>query len=88
MLLFSRHVRKRMLERGITVDEIQAALGASTIVEDYPDETPYPSRLVLGWVESRPLHVADDRDGERTIVVTAYEPDPARWEEGWTRRKA
>ena len=58
-------------------------------IEEYPDDVPYPSRLVSGNAGDRPIHVvaADDVDSEATIVVTVYEPDPARWEPGFKRRK-
>lgn len=57
--------------------------------EIYPDDTPYPSRLVLGWLGSRPLHVvvADNAEAQETIVVTVYEPDPEQWETGFRRRR-
>lgn len=57
--------------------------------EEYPDDTPYPSRLVLGWVGSRPLHVvaADYPEDENTIVITVYEPEPNQWEAGFRRRR-
>ncbi len=59
------------------------------VVEDYPDDKPYPSRLLLGWREGRPLHVvvAENAPGNEWIVITVYEPDPARWEADFTRRK-
>ena len=58
-------------------------------IEDYPDDTPFPSRLVLGWVGSRPLHVvaADNPEEENTIVITVYEPEPDQWEVGFRRRR-
>jgi len=52
-------------------------------------DKPYPSRLVLGWIHGRPLHVVvaeNRRDGE-TIVITAYEPGTDKWEAGFNRRK-
>jgi hypothetical protein len=58
-------------------------------VEDYPDDTPYPSRLVLGWSSSRPIHVvvADNVDEQENIVITVYEPDLLEWEPDFKRRK-
>lgn len=88
-LIFTRHARKRFLERGTRIDEIQGAIEAPTLVEEYPDDTPYPSRLVLIWVSARPLHlvVAGPTEQGHTILVTLYEPDLERWEPGFTRRK-
>jgi Domain of unknown function (DUF4258) len=59
------------------------------IIASYPDATPYPSKLLLGWCGSRPLHVvaADNCDEDATVIVTAYEPDPTRWEPGFVRRR-
>jgi hypothetical protein len=78
-----------MSERGISEVEIRQVLETGETVEDYPQGLPYPSRLLLGWVESRPIHVVaaeNEADGE-TIVVTVYEPDPNRWEDEFRRRK-
>ena len=65
-----------MIENGETVEE-----GAG--------EGPYSGRVVLGWVEGRPVHVvvAENETGNETIVVTVYEPDPGRWTDGFTRRR-
>jgi hypothetical protein len=58
-------------------------------VEDYPDDTPYSSRLVLGWSGSRPIHVvvADNVDDQENIVISVYESDPTEWEPDFKRRK-
>ena len=56
---------------------------------DYPGDTPYPSRLVLGWRGGRPLHVvaAYNATDDETIVVTVYEPLTADWELDFRRKK-
>jgi len=58
-------------------------------VEDYPDDIPHPSRLVLGWSGARPIHVvvADNVDDQENIVITVYEPDPTEWAAYFKRRK-
>lgn len=77
------------MERGIRIDEIQGAIEAPALVEEYSDDTPYPSRLVLSFVSGRPLHLvlAGPTAQGHTILVTLYEPDPERWEPGFTRRR-
>ena len=59
-------------------------------IENYPDDFPYPSRLVLGWHGLRPIHVvvADNIHDKENIVITVYEPDPSEWESDLKRRKA
>jgi hypothetical protein len=78
-----------MFERGISVRDIRRVLESGEVIEDYPDDTPYPSQLVLGWCSARPIHVvaAYDIAGQETIVITVYEPDMIRWHPGFRRRR-
>lgn len=58
-------------------------------IEEYPDDTPLPSYLMLGRFGCS-LHVvaADEPLLDETIVITTYEPDPKEWEADLrTRRK-
>ena len=56
--------------------------------KEYLDDTPYPSRLVLGWIGTRPIHVvAANTAGGETIIVTVYEPDPAQWDADFKRKR-
>jgi hypothetical protein len=61
---------------------VHHVLNAGEIVEDYPVDTPYPSQLLLGWREDRPLHlvVANNAADNERIVITVYEPDADHWE--------
>jgi hypothetical protein len=78
-----------MLERGIGIDEIEQIIASGDSIEDYPEDEPYPSRLLLGWPGGRPLHIvaADEPGTDVTHVITAYQPDPAQWEDGFRRRR-
>jgi hypothetical protein len=65
------------------------AIESGEIIEQYPDDTPYASCLILGHTRSgRPLHLvcAPVSEEERLIVVTTYQPDPHRWEPDLRRR--
>lgn len=90
---FTDHARREMeteqLGR-ISVDEILEVLDSGGIIEEYLDDGPYPSCLIFGRTqEGRPLHVvcAPVVDEGRLIIITVYQPDPARWEADWRRRK-
>ena len=88
-LVFRIHAIQRMFERRITQEDVHHVLKTGEAIEDYPDDTPYPSKLVLGWRGLRPIHVVaanNDKDRE-TIVISSYEPDPDRWEPDFKRRK-
>ena len=63
-------------------DVFEAACHCEAI-EEYQDDTPYPSALVLGFTSrGRPLHLvcAHDASSDLIIVITVYHPDPARWD--------
>jgi len=79
-----------MFERQINEEDIRKILGNPDVVAEYPDDKPYPSLLVLGYIHQRPLHVviARNQAENETIVITVYEPDPLKWEPGFKRRKS
>ncbi len=89
-LVFRVHAVQRMAERAIEVVDVRHALDTGEVIDHYLDDAPYPSRLVLGWTGTQPIHVvaADDHNHQLTFVITVYEPDPHLWEPGFkTRRK-
>ena len=88
-IIYQRHAVERMAQRGIREEDVEHVLRAGESIEVYADDTPYPSELLLGWRDNRPLHmvVATDAVGQRKIVITAYVPDPNKWEADFTRRK-
>jgi hypothetical protein len=88
-LVFRVHAIQRMFERQISKNDVKQALDMGQVIEDYPDDTPYPSCLILGWRGDRPLHVvaAYNAEDDEMIVITVYEPDPRRWDASFTVRK-
>jgi hypothetical protein len=87
-IVYRTHALVRMFQRSIRVEDVRGVLLTGETIEDYPDDVPYPSRLILGWRDGRPLHViaAYNANDEETIVITVYEPDPALWSEDFRRR--
>ncbi|MFZ8845145.1 DUF4258 domain-containing protein [Thermoflexus sp.] len=73
----------------MSMGEVESELKTGETIATYPDDEPYPSRLILGWVGGRPLHlvVADDPARNVRIVIPVYEPDPALWESDFRRRR-
>ena len=88
-VVFSGHAIQRMFQRSVGKDDVNAVISGGETVADYPDDTPYPSRLLLGFVEGRPIHVvvAWDPGTDTCIIVTAYEPQPEQWEPGFRIRR-
>jgi hypothetical protein len=88
-LSFSRHAVQRMFERGISAATVRQAIDTGQIIESYPDDTPYPSFLLLAEVNGRPLHVvfADDVTSRSRHIVTVYVPDLERWQPDFRTRR-
>ena len=64
-------------------------LSEGVVIKEYPDDTPYQSCLLLGFVNNKPIHVvfAVDDASETGIVITAYIPDPKLWTEDFKSRR-
>lgn len=89
-LVFRLHALQRMFERAVTIEDVRIVLASGETIKTYPDDTPYPSRLVLGWRANRPLHIvaADTTDGDTTIVITVYQPDAQQWQSDFKERRS
>lgn len=75
------HIAKRMMKRGISRSQVKQAIQTGEIFEQYPDDYPYPSCLLLGWDENgTPIHVVCGLGPDAVWMVTAYYPDPEEWE--------
>jgi len=71
-------------------DIIEGVTGAEAI-EEYPNYPKAPCILVLQQDNSKqPVHVVWAIPAGQTspaVVVTAYRPDPGKWDETWRRRR-
>jgi hypothetical protein len=89
-LYLSLHAFHRLRERKISEEEVEAVLREGLAIEEYPEDTPLPSRLYLGFPGGKALHVvaAWDEEASGWRIVTAYWPDPDLWEpDHRTRRR-
>ena len=89
-LVFSGHAVQRMFERGIGRDDVKEVVAGGEAIAEYPDDSPYPSRLMLGHVNGKPIHVvvAVDKATATCIVITAYKPQPDWWKDDFRTRRA
>ncbi len=78
-----------MFKREIPPDAVVRIIGSGEIVSDYPNDTPYPSVLLLGFQAGDPVHVVVARDNYTGVcyVVTVYRPDSRLWNADFKTRR-
>jgi hypothetical protein len=79
-----------MFSRDIKKDDVLYVLEHGEIIIEYPDDVPYPSRLMLGFIKNVPVHVvfAVDKEQQIGIVITAYNPDARLWAGDFKSRRS
>jgi len=88
-IVYRLHAIERMFERNISEENINEAVLIGKVIENYPEDKPYPSKLLFALINNRPIHVviAENISNEEIIVITVYEPDLSKWDESFERRK-
>lgn len=87
-LEITEHARKRMKIRRIKTDDILNCINSGAIIEDYPNDYPFPSCLILGISTMlKELHVVVSIHDNVIYVITVYYPDPEKWNDDFSKRK-
>lgn len=85
---WTNHMFMRLVQRGISTDDVGNALINGEIIEDYPTDYPYPSCLILGLtIDEKILHVVCGSNGEELWLITAYYPNPDSWSNDFKVRR-
>lgn len=80
------HAVMRMINRNILSSDVNEILHSCEVIERYPDDFPFPSKLVFKIVNGRPLHIFS-KDQNLGIVITVYEVDIEHFEADFKTRK-
>lgn len=89
-VIITQHSATRLLERHIRYEDVLTAIATGEIIEQYPDDYPHPSCLILGvTIAEKRLHVVCGTDMVYLWIITAYYPSIEKWESDFkTRRKS
>ncbi len=84
----SDHAAKRFRERGLKIKDVRNAVQFGEIIEQYPDDYPYPSCLILGVSSAQEkIHVVMSDEGTASRIITAYFPDKEKWNDDLKTRR-
>lgn len=86
----SQHAERERRNDDLSIADLENAVLNGEIVEDYPADPRGASCLISGKsVDGKPVHlVIGFLPNDYVRIITAYIPDPVKWETDWkTRRK-
>ncbi len=86
---WKRHALERILERNILRKDVTDVLQNGEVIEEYPDDHPFPSILIYGKSDEKPLHVVVSIDtvNKWCYIITVYRPDLKHFESDYKTRK-
>lgn len=87
-IIVSIHAQERLRQRKIKQRDIRQCILNGEIIEQYPEDYPYPSCLVFGYAaKDLILHVVVSDEGTAGRIITAYFPDEDNFEADMKTRK-
>ncbi|MCP4112177.1 MAG: DUF4258 domain-containing protein [Desulfobacteraceae bacterium] len=78
----TNHADEEAEADNLSFDEIFFSVFQGEIIEDYPNDKPYPSCLVYGnTFAGSPVHSvwAYNTENRWAVLITVYRPDQDRW---------
>jgi Domain of unknown function (DUF4258) len=84
------HADEEAFADQLTYDEIYFSVAHGELIEDYPNDKPYPSCLIFGKnFSGEAIHSvwAYNPDNMWSVLITVYRPNPERWIEWKVRIK-
>lgn len=88
MVFITGHAAERSRQRGLLFRDLRNAVENGEIIEQYPDDFPFPSCLILGPdLAGDIIHVCMSEEGTASRIITAYRPDKKKWSDDFRIRK-
>ncbi|MBR0027837.1 MAG: DUF4258 domain-containing protein [Clostridia bacterium] len=88
-IFWTEHSDEKMLEREIRKQEVRECIINGEVIEEYDDDTPFPSCLVFGkTINGRNLHACCSYCNGAIYIITAYEPNLLKWNDDFKTRRS
>ena len=86
--MITEHARIRLFERNITIDDVICCVENGKIIEQYENDKPFPSCLILGVeLKGKYIHVVVSCNEDYIYLITAYYPDEQLWQDNFKTRR-
>lgn len=85
----SDHADEEAQTDNLLLEEILESVRVGEIIEDYPEDKPYPSCLIFGKTsKGDPIHSVwgYNQNNGWAVLITVYRPDSSRWID-WKKRR-
>ena len=87
-VIITIHAHERLRQRGIRAKDVRNCVMTGEIIEQYPDDFPFPSCLIFGQsVNGKIMHVVASDEGTGSRIITAYFPDNKKFEDDLKTRR-
>ena len=87
-IIISIHAQERLRQRGIKQRDIKRCIMSGEIIEQYPEDFPFPSCLIFSYTNNdKVLHVVASDEGTVSRIITAYFPNNEKFENDLKTRK-
>lgn len=87
-VIITNHALERCRQRGIRQKDIRNCIFSGKIIEQYPEDFPFPSCLIFGYaVDNKIIHVVASDEGTASRIITAYIPNTEKFEDDLQTRK-
>lgn len=87
-ILWSFHATIRMQDRLINRSDVINCILSGKIIENYPNDSPFPSCLIFGYaINNKILHVVGNNNNTEIYIITAYYPDNIKFHDALKTRR-
>jgi len=82
------HRSRHAFERAITPEVIREVVSKGEIIASYPDDRPFPSALILGFDQARPIHVVATRNAATSECYVDVPEPITLWDAAFKQRRS
>jgi hypothetical protein len=89
-LHITNHAVEEAVADNLDFKDILDSAQTGSLIEEYPDDKPYPSCLIPSWIApATPIHSvwAYNAATHWAVLITVYRPAPERWIDWKVRMK-